>query len=264
MLKRVLCLGAAGLTWMLSFLSAQPVSAADAKELFEARQFTDADGHKLNYRLMTPRDYDPKQKYPLVLFLHGAGERGDDNVAQLVHGMNDFAKDENRKKYPAFVLAPQCPAGKKWVEVDWGADSHQQPPLPSESLQLTLDLVTALQKEFSIDLRRLYVTGLSMGGYGTWDLIQRYPTMFAAAAPVCGGGDETKANLLVKVPIWAFHGDADKAVKPQRSRNMIEAIRKDGGKPIYTEYPGVGHNSWVNAYSDPKLMEWLFAQKLPD
>lgn len=250
------------LLWL--FVVAESAHAADAKEVFEAREFKGDQGNVLKYRLMKPKNYDPKQKYPLVLFLHGAGERGDNNVAQLVHGMNDFAKDENREKYPAFVLAPQCPNDKKWVEVDWSADSHKQPPEPSETMQRTLDLIAALKKEFSIDVRRLYVTGLSMGGYGTWDLIQRYPAMFAAAAPICGGGDEAAANLIVKVPIWAFHGDQDKAVKPERSRRMIEAIKKAGGKPLYTEYPGVGHNSWAKAYSDPKLMEWMFAQKLTD
>lgn len=237
--------------------------AAEPKDVFEARVFKNETGGQLPYRLLKPEGYDAKQKYPLVLFLHGAGERGDDNAVQLVHGMQTFITDENRKKYPCFVVAPQCPTGKRWVEVDWSADTHRQPPEPSAALALTLDVLAALRKEFSIDVERQYVTGLSMGGYGTWDLIARYPAMFAAAAPVCGGGDEMTANLLVKTPIWAFHGDKDTAVKPERSRNMIEAIKKAGGKPLYTEYPGVGHNSWTPAYNDPKLLEWMFSQKLP-
>jgi predicted peptidase len=247
----------------LSLVFAVPAvsRAADAKEAFKPRVFEAPSGRKLRYRLMEPQNYDPQKKYPLVLFLHGAGERGDDNVIQLVHGMNDFAKDENREKYPCFVVAPQCPKGQQWVNVPWSDDAHTQPEKPSDPLQDTFDLLQALRKEFSIDSQRLYVTGLSMGGFGTWDLIQRHPDLFAAAAPICGGGDEKQAARLAKLPIWAFHGDQDTVVKPARSRNMIAAIKAAGGEPRHTEYPGVGHNSWAPAYSDPKLLEWLFAQR---
>jgi predicted peptidase len=243
--------------------SATPASAADAREVFEKLEYKDSAGNRLLYRMMKPVDYDASRKYPLVIFLHGAGERGDDNTAQLVHGMNDFARDENRKAYPCFVIAPQCPKGKRWVEVDWSSASHTQPEKPSDPLGATLELVETLQKEFSIDSRRLYITGLSMGGYGTWDAIQRRPETFAAAVPVCGGGDEKAAGRLVKIPIWCFHGALDQAVKPERSRNMIAAIRKAGGNPRYTEYADVGHDSWVRAYSDPEMMKWLFSQELP-
>ena len=243
---------------------APALRAADVKELFEARIYTNDKGQKLGYRLLKPKDYDPAKKYPLVLFLHGAGERGDDNAVQLVHGMADFAQDENRAKYPCFVLAPQCPKNKRWVEVDWSAPTHEQPEQLSESLQLTFDAIAGLKKEFSIDDKRFYVTGLSMGGYGTWDVAQRMPGQVAAAAPICGGGDEKQAAKLVKVPVWCFHGDKDTAVKVDRSRNMIAAIKKAGGNPKYTEYPGVGHNSWTQTYKDPAFMAWLFAQKLPE
>src|SRR5207244_7702516 len=119
----------------------------------------------------------------------------------------------------------------------------------------------ALQKEFSIDPKRLYITGLSMGGYGTWDLISRHPELFAAAAPICGGGDEDQAEKIAKLPIWIFHGAKDQAVPVERSRNMVTALKKAGGEPKYTEYPDVGHDSWVRAYKDPELFAWLFAQK---
>lgn len=240
-------------------------TAAMAQEPYEARVYTSKTGDKLNYRLMIPKGYDAKgdTRYPFVLFLHGAGERGNDNSKQLIHGSKDFASDANRTKYPCFVMFPQCPDQKKWVEVDWSADQHKSPSEESISLRLTRETLAALQKEFRIDDKRLYVTGLSMGGYGTWDMIARTPDLFAAAAPVCGGGDETTADRLTKLPIWAFHGDKDTAVKPERSRRMIEAIKKAGGQPKYTEYPGVGHNSWAQTYSDPKFMEWLFEQKRP-
>lgn len=247
---------------LLSNGLAQRVTAAEFEALFEFHVHKDAAGHKLPYRLMKPANYkaDGSVKYPLVLFLHGAGERGSDNVLTLIHGMRDFAKAETRTKYPCFVVVPQCSDGKRWVEVDWSKDSHQQLPDDSESMKLVLELLTTLQHTYQIDDRRLYATGLSMGGYGVWDLITRYPDKFAAAAPICGGGDEAVAARAAKVPVWAFHGDSDTAVKPERSRNMINALIKAGGQPIYTEYIGVGHDSWSRAYSDPRLMEWMFAQ----
>jgi len=232
---------------------------------YEGRVFSPEKGRELKYRLMIPKDYSfsATEAYPLVLFLHGAGERGDDNVKQLVHGTNEFAKPENRQKYPCFVVAPQCPEGKRWVEVDWNLDAHQQLEKDSVSLELTRELLANLQKVFRIDSKRIYVTGLSMGGFGTWDLVTRTPDLFAAAAPICAGADEALADRVTKLPIWAFHGDKDTVVKVERSRHMIAAIEKAGGKPRYTEYPGVGHDSWTQSYANPEFMAWLFAQKRP-
>ena len=235
--------------------------AVGAGEDFEARTFKDAQGKTLPYRLLKPSAYDAQKKYPLVFFMHGAGERGTNNSAQLLHVVKMFAKPENREKYPCFVVAPQCPAGRKWVEVDWGAATHKQPEKPSTPMALTLELLESLQKEFSIDARRLYVTGLSMGGYGTWDLIARRPEMFAAAVPMCGGGDEAAAPRIAKLPIWNFHGADDQAVKVSRSRNMIEALKKAGGAPRYTEYLAGGHNCWEPAAREPDLLPWLFKQQ---
>lgn len=257
----------AGLILIGSTCAAFPESrvvAADPKQAFEPRVFDGPDGLKLPYRLLKPVNHDPNKAYPLVLFLHGAGERGTDNTIQLVHGMADFASDLNRLRYPCFVMAPQCPAEQKWVEIDWTLDAHEMPPEPSSALKLTLAAMDQLATEFRIDAQRLYVTGLSMGGYGTWDLIQRFPDKFAAAVPVCGGGDEKYASRLAKLPIWAFHGVHDTAVKPHRSRRMIAEIQAAGGKPGYTEYPDVGHDSWHRAYSDPHMMSWLFKQRRAD
>lgn len=241
-------------------------SSALGQDHYEGRVFAPRPGEQLKYRLMLPKDYASAtgpEKYPLVLFLHGAGERGDDNSRQLVHGCKDFASDENRTKYPCIVVVPQCPSGKRWVEVDWAAESHRQPEEESPSLKLTRELISQLQQQLRVDSRRIYVTGLSMGGYGTWDLVTRTPDLFAAAAPICGGADETLADRVTKLPIWAFHGDKDSVVKVERTRRMIAAIEKAGGMPKYTEYPGVNHDSWTRTYADPKFMEWLFAQKRP-
>jgi len=189
-----------------------------------------------------------------VVFLHGAGERGNDNKAQMKHGVAEFASEERMKAFPCFLIAPQCPEKRQWA-TSAKASADAQPG------KLVLDLIEKTCKELPIDKNRIYLTGLSMGGFGTWDLLARKPDLFAAGIPICGGGDEKKADKLVKIPIWVFHGDKDGAVKVERSRAMVAAIEKAGGKPKYTEYPGVGHDSWSRTYADEKVLAWLFAQK---
>jgi predicted peptidase len=233
-----------------------PADAEDVRERYEFRVFK-----TLPYRLLPPKDYDAKKKYPLVVFFHGAGERGDDNEKQLVHGMADFASDDVMEEYPCIVIAPQCPADVQWVDTPWTADSHTMPKQPTQPMRLSLELIGVLQNEFSIDADRIYVTGLSMGGFGTWDAIQRQPKRFAAAVPICGGGDPAFAKQIAKMPIWTFHGDNDGTVKVKRSRDMFAAINEAGGSPQHTEYGGVGHNSWTATYANRELYAWLFAQK---
>ncbi len=216
-----------------------------------------------NYNLVRPLNPEKDKKYPLVVFLHGAGERGDDNKAQLKFFPEWMAKPENWEKYPCFVLVPQCRRGKKWVEVDWGDKlSVKSPEDPGDQMKVVMQMLDMAIKSMPIDTDRIYLTGLSMGGYGSWDWAIREPDRFAAVVPICGGGDESKADKLVNVPIWAYHGDADDAVPVERSRRMIEAIKKAGGNPKYTELPGVGHNSWTPAYTDPDgPVPWMFSQK---
>ena len=231
-------------------------------EDYEARTFQGPDGQTLPYRLLTPANYDAQKKYPLVLFLHGAGERGTDNKAQLRHCAPAFAKAEAREKYPCFVVVPQCPPEQKWADIDWRLEKPVQAVEPSAAMKLTLAIIAALEKEFSIDPDRRYVSGISMGGMGTWDLITREPERWAAAVPICGGGDPTKAARAAKVAIWAFHGDMDKAVPVAQTRNMIAGLVAAGAKPLYSEYPNVAHDSWTPAYQEPELFPWLFAQRL--
>ncbi len=214
----------------------------------------------LLYRFLKPLKYRKNIEYPLVIFLHGAGERGEDNMKQLMHGAKIFETKENLKKYPTFVIAPQCPKGQRWVEVDWSLEKHSMPENPSEPVALLMELIESVENQYNIDKDRIYVTGLSMGGFGTWDLLARYPDVFSAGAPVCGGADVTTAKIIKDIPIWAFHGSIDKTVNPQRTRDMINAIIDAGGNPKFTEYDSVAHNSWDNAYGDPKLLEWMFKQ----
>jgi predicted esterase len=392
----------------LLLASANIACAADLKD-FEPRQYKDSDGNVLLYRLYKPKEYDANKKYPLILFLHGAGERGNNNTAQVRDALH-WARDEVQKENPCFILAPQCPGARqsfqlygtrkesdqsfadyeksagqwknytiplsrittgdksflalvnasdrnakspamgefrnikvqeegatatpldlrkldfskpqgngkltvsedgaaitlegdlrikapfaytitpksvlefefrstaqglahaisldtddffdyRWANMDWSAKKGAAGKNPSTPMRLTLEVLDQLRKEFSLDDHRLYITGLSMGGYGTWDVIARHPKLFAAAVPVCGGGDENNAPLIKDIPIWCFHGGADPTVPTERSRNMIKALKDAGGNPKYTEYPGVGHNSWDKAYSEPELPKWLFAQK---
>lgn len=224
----------------------------DLDPLFEKHTFTKGD-EKLNYRMMTPAKVEDKKTYPLVIFLHGAGERGDDNAAQLKHGVAEFAKAATRKKHPCYLIAPQCPPKTGW------APFGKTKAAPAGAL--VVELVEKLCKELPIDKKRIYITGLSMGGFGSWNLMAKHPDLFAAGVPICGGGDVKTAEKLAKIPIWAFHGDEDKAVKVDLSRGMIKAIEKAGGKPKYTEYKGVGHDSWTQTYKNAEVIDWLFEQK---
>ena len=243
---------------LLGILVLANVACADD---YEARIFTAPDGGKLPFRLLQPLKYDAAKKYPLVILLHGAGERGDDNNAQLKWGGGLFTTPDVREKFPSFVLVPQCPKDQKWVEMDWGGDAGTAPADAGPAQKLLLATLKTVQKEFSIDADRLYITGLSMGGFGTWDLITRYPDKFAAAAPICGGGDKTKAAAAKPVPTWAFHGLADGVVKPSRTKDMVEGLKAAGGAVFHTEYPGVAHDSWAMAFAEPNLLPWMFAQK---
>jgi predicted peptidase len=244
-------------------LAAVPAaSAADSwQDLYQANTYKTSDGQTLPYRLLKPEKLDSGKRYPLVLFLHGAGERGTDNAKQLVHGAGAFATPENRQKYPCFVVAPQCPANAGWAYVEGLLPSRDGPGKTLGPLRLALELIDKLTAEMPVDKGRLYITGLSMGGFGTWEAIQRRPDFFAAAIPICGGGDAAQASKLKGVPIWAFHGESDPVVPASGTTTMIETIRKAGGAPKMTMYPGVGHDSWTRTYADRAVLAWLFAQK---
>ena len=246
----------------LSLMSIVPVEAQeiDPATAMQAKEFKTPFGESLKYRIYQPDPMVPGTKYPLVLFFHGAGERGDDNAKQLTHGVKQILALAS--KSPFILIAPQCPNVMQWVNTPWAADSHVMPEFPSLPMKLALELCETVANTMPVDKSRIYVTGLSMGGFGTWDAIQRKPEFFAAAMPVCGGGDAAFADKIKKVPIWAFHGGKDQAVKVERSRMMIEALKKAGAAPKYTEYPEDGHGIWGKAYGgDGAGLRWLFEQK---
>ncbi len=249
---------------LLAVLAFSPLlPGQEVTDSFQAKTFQDGD-FVLNYRIYVPQNLKPDEKVPLILFLHGAGERGNDNIRQLHHGAPALLAYIQKKDIHAIIIVPQCPTGMQWVNVPWGGDAHTMPETPSAPLQAVIALLTQSLAELPVDLSRVYVTGISMGGFGTWDLLQRKPELFAAGIPICGGGDTAQADKLKNTPIWIFHGDQDTSVKTQRSRDMAEAIKKSGGLLIqYTEYPGVPHNSWTRTYANDEVLDWLFAQKKP-
>ena len=228
---------------------------------FGIERFISNKGDTINYRLLFP-DYDTLQKYPLVIFLHGSGERGTDNEAQLKWGVMNFASDKMMIAHPAIVIAPQCPSNMSWDNTTENRSTREIhiKSSPSKPMELTIALIQQLIKTMPIDTNRIYITGLSMGGYGTYDAIVRYPHLFAAAVPVCGAGDTSKASAIAHIPIWIFHGAEDAAVNPLYSSDMIIALLKVGAHPGLTVYPSVGHFSWLAAYSDSLMFDWLFKQ----
>jgi predicted peptidase len=223
---------------------------------FEARTFHGANGVQMPYRLFVPANYEKNSKYPLVLWLHGAAGRGNDNVQQISGGSelgsHIWTKPENQAKFPAFVLAPQCPNGQFW-----GRPRDNSPP---PQLGIALKILDAIEKEFSIDLDRVYVAGQSMGGEGTWAAIRYAPGRFAAAVPLCGYLDLEEAPSVVDVPVWIFQGEADPIVSVTTAREFVAALKKAFGTARYSEYPGVGHNVWERAFAEPELATWLAKQ----
>lgn len=238
---------------------------------YEARVYEDATGGRLSYRLFRPESYDASRRYPLVVYLHGAGGRGADNLKQLTGGnawaTHLFSSPEVQQRHPSFVLVPQI--NPRAVSDGWGGFVGRPPAgteflsePAEEPIDRLIGLIDSLGAEFSLDSQRIYVTGQSMGGYGTWAVITRYPDRFAAAVPICGGGDPSAA-ARIGIPVWAFHGADDKTVPVEQSRSMVNALKAAGAKPRYTEYPGVGHNSYEKTFSDPELVEWLFSHRAP-
>jgi predicted peptidase len=231
-------------------------------EKFEARTFK-GDGD-MPYRLFKPEaGAGAGGKLPLVIYLHGSGGLGDDNEKQMglgnIFGTRVFALPENQKRFPCYVLAPQTDRG--WASYDFS----QRPARPLAQLgdgsKMALRVIDALRREFPIDDRRIYVTGQSMGGVGVWNLTAYRQKFFAAAIPCCGSAGADDVTLSADTPVWAFQGDADDTVPVATSRERIAALRKAGAHPLYTEYAGVGHNVWEWAYTEPALIEWIFAQR---
>ena len=237
------------------------------KDSEELQNKFDARTHKsdwvMPYRLFRP---ESKDKLPLVVYLHGGGGQGDDNAKQLglgnIFGTRVWLLPENQKAHPCFVLAPQSNRG--WVRYDpekLKKNEYEIVAGPGQGVSLALEVIDAVRKEFPIDDRRIYVTGQSMGGAGTWNIIAARPGFFAAAVPCCGATSKDDGTNSLETPLWNFHGDSDQTVPVSLSRDRFAARRKSGGHPLSTEYAGGDHNVWEWAYTEPALIHWLFSQK---
>lgn len=232
---------------------------------YEAKIF-EYQGDSLPYRILLPRDYNSENIYPLIIVLHGAGERGNDNEAQLFHGSRLFQSEQFRAKYPAIVVFPQCPKDSYWASVkrDYEVSlekkyTYANSLTKNSQLEMVEALLAFLENNYHIDASRRYVGGLSMGGMGTFELVSRNAEYFAAAFPICGGANPNWAPLLKKTPLWIFHGEKDDVVWVEHSKRMYRALREIDAQVKLTLYPEVKHDSWHNAFADPDLMQWLFS-----
>ncbi len=227
----------------LACLALARARAGDPKEHgFLDRVHKDADGKEAKYVLFVPHDYKGDKEYPLILFLHGAGETLGGTKQPVEVGIGPAIK-KREKAFPFIAVFPQSQK-RTWKAGSGDADR-------------ALAILAEVQKAYKVDPQRIYLTGLSMGGYGTWSLAAAHPDRWAAIAPICGGGDPEQATKIKDVPCWCFHGDADAAVRVEKSRQMVKALWAAGGHPNYLEYPGVGHNSWDAAYGTDELYDWL-------
>ena len=214
------------------------------------------------YRIYIPFNYDPDKKYPLLLNLHGAGNRGSDNKRHLLF-INRPLSNPELSVDEAIILYPHCALENKWVHTNWYAGSYDLAQVPeSEELKAVLEVLAQVRENYSVDPNRIYLTGYSMGGYGTWNLLVNHPDLFAAAVPMCGAGDPEKAEVIKNIPIWAIHGAKDPIVPVKGSRDMAAALEKVGATNFrYTELPEVEHDAWNYTFNTPEIFRWLFSQQ---
>jgi predicted peptidase len=241
-----------------------------AQGVFEKKSFVNDLGQVLPYQILFPANYNPLVKYPVVLFLGGGGVfRGDDNMAQMQVGTEVFLSAENQQKFPSIVIFPQCSIDSYWTSEK--VDRTQKPyiiPIVSNAqnlnwpLQSAIDLVKSLVKSKAADKKRLYIMGFSQGAMGTIEAVSRNPEMFAAAITICGAADLSYVKKYAKkLPLWVNHGDADGVLPVRHSRELVAALKEVGANVTYSEYPGVGHNSWDITFAQPTLLSWLFSFK---
>lgn len=233
---------------------------------FKKAYFLDGED-TLNYRILYPKDFAADKKYPVVLFLHGRGESGNDNEKQLTHGAKLFLTDSIRTKFPCIVIFPQCAGNSYWSNVQIDVFNGKRfftflkNGKPAKAMSMVLKFTDYFFKQPIVDQSRIYVGGLSMGACGTYEILRRKPKTFAAAFAICGGDLQTNVWAYKNVPLWIFHGGLDDVISPQFSFWIYKALTNVGGKPKFTLYPNANHNSWDKAFAEPDLLLWLFGQQ---
>ena len=230
---------------------------------FKKETFAASNGINLPYRIYVPEDYSEDYAYPVVIFFHGAGERGTDNEKTLNNVIPNLYIKKTSPFYHAIVIVPQCPENMQWVDTPWANGNYTLDNVPiSKPMTAAVELLDSVIETYSVNTDRQYVMGLSMGGFGTWDLIMRYPERFAAAIPFCGGADPKQAENLAKIPIWTFHDTTDPTVPVSGTQATVEAIKAAGGTlSTYNETSRYGHNVWTPGSQTPALPGWLFEQR---
>ena len=234
------------------------------EEIYDIDQFGYRESENgMPYRYYAPDDYSDEYAYPVVLFLHGAGERGTDNEAPLVHVLQDWFNDTESPIYQSIIIVPQCPEGEQWVNTPWENGSYDSDAVgESDAIKEALAILDEVCKTDSVNLDRIYVVGLSMGGYGTWNLLMNHSDIFAAGMPMCGAADPSKADILKDIPIYAFHGDKDDVVPVSGTRDIVEAIKNAGGEKIfYEEVPNVAHAVWKPAAARGDILREMMNQR---
>lgn len=237
--------------------------ASYGQESYDYNVHVSADGDSLRYRYLEPENRSENRKYPLVIFLHGAGERGNDNIKQLMHGSQMFLNPVNQEKYPAYVIFPQCPEEQYWA-FNKRPDSFLNLKAEEEItpiLKAVKELIDVYLTNPSVDRSRIYIMGLSMGGMATFDIVSRFPEIFAAAIPICGIADTERVTKAKDVNWRIYHGDADNIVPVECSRKAYTALKEAKANVEYFEFPGCNHASWNPAFNQPDFMKWLFTQK---
>jgi predicted peptidase len=243
---------------------AASVTADDLIARFTPRVHTTTDGGTLPYRWYQPSTATTDNNVPLVILLHGTSGRGVDNQRQMTAANRAaitflFAQTN----HPCAIAVPQCPTDDQWTRTTYHPERHERTPEPSRTMRVLLDLIRTQAHESTINAKRVYVIGNSMGGYGTWDLLSRDPTLIAAAVPICGGGSLDTAPAIARIPLWAFHGAQDGIVVVGHSQRMVAALKQHGGEPRYTEFADAGHDITDHVFATPGLAQWLFAQQRP-
>jgi predicted peptidase len=244
------------------------LSAAAQENAVYLKKWLVQNGDTLPYRVLMPLNYDSTKEYPVIFFLHGAGERGRDNERQLIHGSKFFAKEENRTQFPAIVIMPQCATTDYWANVlrvhdDAGkrAFFFLEDGEPGRYMELLQELVQHVLQVYPVKRQQVYAGGLSMGGMGTFELVRRMPNTFAAAFPICGGANPATARKMKKVNWWIFHGAKDNVVPPKHSEDMVKALQAARANVQWTLFPEANHNAWDPTFAEPGLLPWLFSNK---
>ena len=255
---------------LLLMLAATMVKAQNldmyVSDMYVSKSFI-SKGGTLPYRILFPENFDASKKYPVVIFLHGSGERGSDNKAQLVHGSALFLKEDVRKNFPAIVVFPQCPSEGYWSNVDVESANNKRTfnfvegGNPTKAMELLMGMVDELRSLPYTNKKQFYAGGLSMGGMGTFELLRRKPQVFAAAIVICGGDNLENAKRYKKVPLWIFHGAKDDVVAPENSEKVAIALKAMGADIQFTLYPQANHNIWNSAFAEPNLLSWLFSNR---